>query len=124
GMDTMEVFGLNTPAPAPAAKEGEEAAPAPAPKVRPEPPLVLLVPGTGVAEVFDKFEPVADGPVWKLKMPDSGKPGYAVALAGYVAMSPSKQAILFLLKAKPAAAQLDPTALTIRDRGDLVIHVN
>ncbi|MCY2931901.1 MAG: hypothetical protein NTV86_20880 [Planctomycetota bacterium] len=124
GMDTMDVFRLSEPA-APPKPEGDEAAPAPAPKVRPEPPIVLLVPGSGVAEVFEAFEPVADGKTWKLKMPHSSKPAYAMALGGYVAMSPSKEAIAFMAKGVvKAPAGIDPNALAIIQRGDVAVHMN
>jgi len=113
GMDVMQMFGGRVPQP------GPEGAPAPE---RPEPPVVLLVPGKDVKSVFGQYELADAGPYTKIKIK---KDAYATKLGDHVAVSPSLKALEAVLKSKESVvSKLSPTEARIIGASAGALHVN
>jgi len=115
GLDLSEVLPI-PPGPAAATQ------PAP-PPAETKPPVVVLVPGKGIEEIFGKHSISQSGKYKVVALPPG--PMLAAKLTGYVALSPSSEALDAVLSAERKATD----ELTERQQdqiatSDIALHVN
>ena len=111
GMKLMEVFGGR-------AERGPDGTPA----KKPEPPIVLLVPGKDVKSVFGQYELTQAGAHTKVKFK---KEAYAAQVGEYVAISPSAKALDAVLNCKkPVASALSPTEARVIGASAAALRMN
>jgi hypothetical protein len=113
GMDVMQMFGGRVPEP------GPDGAP---PPERPEPPVVMLVPGKDVKSIFGQYELAAAGPYTKVKIK---KDAYASKLGDHVAISPSLKALEAVVKSKESVvSKLSSTETGMIGASAGALHLN
>ena len=113
-IDLLQLMGA-----APPAEGGEDEAPAAPPKI----PFVILVPGTGVKEVFGAY-PMEQAGKYTLINLRMG-PTYATKVGGYVALSPHDKALDAVAGTKKkAVSELPPEQVKLLGKMDLAYCIN
>lgn len=119
GLDLLKMLNLGGGMTKAAAAPAAEPKPEPQPKV----PFVILVPGTGIKEIFGAYkqEPAGKHTLLHLRM----GPTYAAKVGGYVALSPNDKALAAVVSAKAKApGEIPPEQLRTLRKADLGYHVN
>ena len=102
---------------------GQGRKPEGAPAEQPKLPFVIIVPGTGVKEVFGMYETAPAGRYTEVKL-RMGKM-FAADSGGYVLLSPTPKALDAILAAnKKAASELPAEQRALLSRADLGMHIN
>ena len=102
---------------------GIEAGPAEGPPKEPKLPLVVFVPGKGIAQVFPQYGLEQAGKSTKLMSPAG--PVFARQCGGYIIISPMDEALDAVLKArKKTAAELTKDQLAGINRGNVGLYLN
>jgi len=102
---------------------GIKGEPAEEPPKEPKLPLVVFVPGKGIAEVFPKYDLEQAGASTKLMSPAG--PVFARQCGGYIILSPMDEALDAVLKAKKkTAAELTTDQLAGINRGNVGLYLN
>lgn len=121
GVDLVEMFMGRG---APPIQQSTVPSPTPGPAAGPPkpPPVVVLVPGKGVKEVFGAYKPEAAGEFMKIKFDQEV---YAAASGGYVLLSPSLPALkAALAPQKSAASELSKAEAKMIASSAAAVRVN